>query len=158
MKSITDYFLYEDEDQFVSIEYKTTEDPNEDVSLADPINDPDNGMQEPVKPDDVLPGGADSKLVGEIRLYSETSKTFYDRKRKIAQVFKTKLKDEEITANRIKFTKIFEYYITHLINDYKKNVDQNCRLNVSSKDELKRQIADDFVMLFRNFEIIPEKN
>lgn len=156
MKSIKDYFLYEDEDQFVSIEYKTIEDPNEEISLADPLNDPDNGMQEPVEPDDVLPGGADLKIVGEIRLYSETSQIFNERKRKIAQVFRTKLKDEEITANRIKFTKIFDYYITHLINDYKKNIDNNCRLNVSSKDELKRQIADDFVMLLRNLEIIPK--
>ena len=88
-------------------------------------------------------------------LYSETSEIFKERKRKIASVFKSKLKDEEVTVNRVKFTKIFDYYINHLIHEYKKNVDENCKLNVSSKDELKRQLSSDIVMLIRNMEVIP---
>lgn len=153
MKSLKDYF-FEDEDKFVSIEYNTTTE--DDVALAGAINDPNNdeGTSQ-VDPEDVLPGGADLSLVGELRLYSETSTVFKERKRKIASVFKTKLKDEEVTANRVKFTKIFDYYISHLIHEYKKNVDENCKLNVSSKDELKRQLASDIVMLIRNMEVIP---
>ena len=150
MISLKEYLLFEDEDNFVSIEYKTTTAPEDDVTLAGSIYDPASDAQEQVDPEDILPGGANLKLVGEIRLYSETSSVFYERKRKIASVFKTKLKDEEINANRIKFTKIFDYYITHLIEEYKKNVDKNVRLNISTKDELKRQIADDFVMLLKN--------
>lgn len=156
MKSIRDFYLFEDEDKFVSIEYNTTTyntSTKDDVSLAGSVFDPANDAQEPVEPDDVLPGGANLKVVGEIRLYSETSNIFRERKRKIAEVFKTKLKGEEINANRIKFTKIFEYYINHLIHEYKKDVDEHLKLNISSKDELKRQIADDFVMLLRNFDV-----
>ena len=66
------------------------------------------------------------------------------------------MKDEEITANRIKFTKIFDYYINHLIYEYKNNVDENLKINVSTKDELKRQLASDFVMIIRKFEILPK--
>ncbi len=153
MKSLKDYF-FEDEDKFVSIEYNTTT--SDDVTLAGAINDPENGeAQGPVDPEDVLPGGANLSLVGELRLYSETSEIFKERKRKIASVFKSKLKDEEVTVNRVKFTKIFDYYINHLIHEYKKKVDENCKLNVSSKDELKRQLASDIVMLIRNMEVIP---
>lgn len=153
MKSLKDYF-FEDEDKFVSIEYNTTT--SDDVTLAGAINDPENNdAQGPVDPEDILPGGADLSLVGELRLYSETSEIFKERKRKIASVFKSKLKDEEVTVNRVKFTKIFDYYINHLIHEYKKNVDENCKLNVSSKDELKRQLASDIVMLIRNMEVIP---
>lgn len=155
MQSLKDFYLFEDEDKFVSIEYNTTT-TVDDVQLAGTINDPTSELQEPVEQDDVLPGGANLKLVGEIRLYSETSSIFKDRKRKIAEVFRTKLKDEEITANRIKFTKIFDYYINHLIHEYKKDVDENCKVNISTKDELRRQIADDFVMLLKNFEILPK--
>lgn len=153
MKSLKDYF-FEDEDKFVSIEYNTTT--SDDVTLAGAINDPENSdAQSPVDPEDILPGGANLSLVGELRLYSETSEIFKERKRKIASVFKSKLKDEEVTVNRVKFTKIFDYYINHLIHEYKKNVDENCKLNVSSKDELKRQLASDIVMLIRNMEVIP---
>jgi len=156
MQSLKDFYLFEDEDKFVSIEYNTTTTTADDVQLAGSINDPTSDLQDPVDPDDVLPGGANLKLVGEIRLYSETSSVFNERKRKIAEVFKTKLKDEEITANRIKFTKIFDYYINHLIHEYKKKVDENVKVNISSKEELKRQIADDFVMLLKKFEIYPK--
>ena len=153
MKSLKDYF-FEDEDKFVSVEYNTTT--SDDVTLAGTINDPENNeAQCPVDPEDVLPGGANLSLVGELRLYSETSEIFKERKRKIASVFKSKLKDEEVTVNRVKFTKIFDYYINHLIHEYTQKVDKNCKLNVSSKDELKRQLASDIVMLIRNMEVIP---
>ena len=156
MKSLKDFYLFEDEDKFVSIEYNTTKE--DDVKLAGSIyNDIDKDKDEFSSSsndnDDMLPGGADLKLVGEIRLYSETSDIFKDRKRKIADVFKSKLKNDEITANRIKYTKIFDYYINHLLVYYTKNIDKNCRINISTKDELRRQIADDFVMIIKDKEI-----
>ena len=158
MKSLKDFF-FEDENKFVKVDYSTVVNTNntDNVNLADPINinfnHPDTdieGMPE-VKPneDDILPGGADVKLVGEIRLFSETSSIFNERKRIIADKFRNILKNDEVNANRIKCTKIFSYYITHLINAYKKEIDNNCRLNVSSKNELIRQLSDDFVLLIR---------
>ena len=65
MKSIKDFYLFEDEDKFVSIEYKTTTE--DDVALAGSIYDPANNAQDVVDADDVLPGGANLKLVGELR-------------------------------------------------------------------------------------------
>lgn len=154
MKSLKDLF-FEDENKFVSIEYKTTTTTDDGVELADTLNKETEEIDN-IDPDDVLPGGADLKLVGEIRLYSETSSIFKERKRKIASVFRSKLKDEEITANRIKYTKIFEYYVNHLIKYYKDEHDGiNCKINVSTKEELKRQLASDFVMILRNMEVIP---
>jgi hypothetical protein len=156
MKSLKDYYLFEDEDQFVSLNYKTTEETNDadGVELAPPVNQSLN-KEIQNNPEDILPGGIDAKIVGELRLYSETSQIFNERKRKIAESFKSRLSEPEINANRIKYTKIFEYYINHLITYYKKNVDENFKINISSKEELKRQIADDFVMLLKNMEIIP---
>lgn len=157
MKSLKDYILFEDEDQFVSIDYKNTEETNaaDGVQLADPINkDANTDIKD--NPDDILPGGIDSRIVGELRLYSETSSIFNERKRKIAEAFKSRLSEPEINANRIKYTKIFDYYINHLIKEYTKNVDENFKINISTKEELRRQIADDFVMLLKNMEIIPE--
>lgn len=157
MQSLKDYILFEDEDQFVSIDYKNVEDTSsvDGIELAQPIH---NELNTDVKedPDDILPGGIDSKIVGELRLYSETSQIFNERKRKIAQAFKSRLSEPEINANRIKYTKIFDYYINHLIKEYRKNVDENFKINISTKEELKRQIAADFVMLLKNMEIIPE--
>lgn len=156
MISLKDYFIKEEEDKFVSIEYKTTDD--SDMSLSGSVMDEigkNNDEEEETDPDDILPGGTDLALVGELRLFSETSQLFLQRKRKIAKTFKSKLKDEEVNANRIKNTKIFDYYIKHLIEDYQKNVDHNVKLNVSSKNELKRQLASDMVMIIKNMEIFP---
>lgn len=151
MKSLVDYILFEDEEKFVPQDYDTTvsTETNDNVSLSEPLYK--DGINKELNDVDADPlnGGVDINLVGEIRLYSETNKTFYDRKRAIANVFTQKLKSEEVNANRIKFTKIFEYYISHLIQEYRKNIDENCKLNLSTKEELKRQISDDFVLLIR---------
>lgn len=155
MKSLKDLF-FEDEDKFVSIEYKTTTTTDDGVELAGSLNK-ETETVDMVDPDDVLPGGANLKLVGELRLYSETSSIFKERKRKIAEAFRKRLKDEELTANRIKYTKIFEYYVNHLIKYYKDEHDGvNTKINVSTKEELKRQLASDFVMILRNMEVIPQ--
>lgn len=155
MLSLKDYIFFEDENKFVNIEYKTTinTEDDDDVQISNPlikdINDSDDALvSSPVE------GGVDAKLVGEIRLFSETSSVYKDRKRKIAEKFKSLLKSDEINANRIKCTKIFEFYINHLIKDYIKSVDENCKVNISTKDELIRQISDDFVMILRNYEVL----
>lgn len=155
MKSLRDYFLYEDEDKFVPISYSTTK--QDDIQLADPIFK--NGLPgDEVDDNDTETGGkfdANLRLVSDIHLYSEQSTLFSDRKRKIVKVFKNILKDSEYVATRIQKTKIFEYYINHLITYYKKNINQDINVNLATKDELSRQIAADFVMILRNREIFP---
>lgn len=163
MIPLKEYFLYEDEDKFVNIEYKTTKE-DDGVKIADPVYK--NGMKDinyntddeeddfDIRDTDNLKGGVDAALVGEVRLYSETSPIFNERKRKIVEAFKKRLKSEEVNANRIKYTKIFEYYINHLLKDYKKNVDENFKINISSRDELERQLSDDFVLLIRGKNVI----
>lgn len=153
MKSLKDYF-FEDEDKFVSIEYNTTT--QDDVQLAGSVND-ENTESEEINPDDQIPKGTDLSIVGELRLYSETSLVFNERKRKIAKKFKSILKDEELNANRVMKTKIFAYYIKHLIHEYKKSTDINIKVNLSTKQELSRQLAADLVMLIRQQEIFPQQ-
>ena len=154
MKSLKEYFLYEDEDKFVPISYSTTKE--DDVQLADPVykgfvddEDDDNDRETGGKFD------ANLRLVAELHLYSEESTLFSDRKRKIVEVFKKMLKESEYVATRIQKTKIFEYYINHLITYYKKNVNENINVNLATRDELSRQIAADFVMILRDREIFP---
>lgn len=150
MISLKDYLL-EAEDTFVNTSYITTN----NVQLSDPLfKDISNNDEENTDGNNIpVEGGVDIKLAGEIRLYSETSSVFYERKRNIASTFKAKLKDEEINYKRILKTKIFEIYVNHLIQGYKKDVDENCKINISTKEELSRQLANDFVMLLRNMEI-----
>lgn len=154
MKSLQDYF-FEDEDKFVSIEYKTTT--NDDVQLAGSVHEPEKDDMELEDPEDRMPLGTDLALVGELRLYSETSLVFNERKRVIAKKFKSILKDEELNANRVMKTKIFSYYIKHLIHEYKKSTDINIKVNLSTKQELSRQLAADLVMLIRQQEIFPQQ-
>lgn len=154
MQSLKDYF-FEDEDKFVSIEYKTTT--TDDVQLAGSVYQPDTEKEELENSDDRMPSGTNLSLVGELRLYSETSLVFNERKRKIAKKFKNILKDEELNANRVMKTKIFSYYIKHLIHEYVKSTDINVKVNVSTKQELSRQLAADLVMLIRQQEIFPKQ-
>lgn len=154
MKSLKDYFLYEDEDKFVPISYSTTK--QDDIQLADPIFK--KGYCDDEEETDVETGGkfdANLRLVSDIHLYSEESPLFNERKRKIVEVFKKILKDSEYVATRIQKTKIFDYYVNHLITYYKKNINQDVNLNLATKDELSRQLAADFVMILRDREIFP---
>lgn len=158
MKSLKEYFLYEDENKFVPISYITTK--QDDVQLADTVfkkgyhndEDDDNDIETGEKFD------ANLCLVSDIHLYSEQSPMFNERKRKIVEVFKKILKDSEYVATRIQNTKIFEYYINHLITYYKKNINNDANLNLATKDELSRQVAADFVMILRNREIFPTES
>ena len=166
MISLKDYIFFEDEDKFVKVDYDTVTSADDGMDIAKPINieykdnmgdgvsiTPDD---EDTNKDDILPGGVDEPLVGELRLYSETNDLYKERKRVIANKFKSLLKDNEINANRVRFTKVFDYYINHLIDDYKKNIDNNFKINVSSKKELYRQLSDDLVLLIRDREILPK--
>lgn len=158
MISLKEYIFLEDENKFVKIDYKTTvnTEENDDVQISSPLLQDVEGEDSDLTITPPIEGGVDDKLVGEIRLYSETSSIFNERKRKIAEKFKNLLNSDEINANRIKCTKIFEYYINHLIKEYKKDVDENAKVNVSTKNELIRQISDDFVMILRNYKVLPD--
>ena len=92
MISLKEYIFLEDENKFVKIDYKTTvnTEENDDVQISSPllqdVEGEDGNLTAPP-----IEGGVDAKLVGEIRLYSETSSIFNERKRKIAEKFKNLL-------------------------------------------------------------------
>ena len=88
-------------------------------------------------------------LVGDIKMYTEDG-DFKDRKEAIANSFKQKLSITEVNVDRIKKTKIFEYYIMHLLQAYKKNIDENMTLNVSSENELRHQLATDIILMIKD--------
>lgn len=89
-------------------------------------------------------------LVGDLKMYSDDDEDFSERKETIAKVFKQKLSETEINVDRIKKTKVFQFYIMHLLEAYKKNVDENMTLNVSSENELRHQLATDIILLIKN--------
>jgi len=93
----------------------------------------------------------DLALVGDIKIYSDSG-DFFERKENIANAFKQKLSIAETTTDYISKTKIFNYYIIHLVDSYKKNIDEDIVLNVSSENELRHQIATDIVLLIKNQE------
>lgn len=156
MISLQEYLLLEDETKFVKIDYKTTTDTQEkdDVTISGPLITDLQNQEEGDEDTTPVEGGVNAALVGELRLYSETSTVFNERKRKIVEKFKSILNSDEVNANRIKCTKIFEYYVTHLIKEYKKDVDENLKLSISSKNELIRQLSDDFVLLIRGKNVL----
>lgn len=92
----------------------------------------------------------DIALVMDMKLYSDQDRNFNERKNAIAGVFRQKLKDTEITTERIEKSKIFDFYIKHLKEAYKQCVNENAQLNVSSENELRRLISGDLVLLIKN--------
>lgn len=91
----------------------------------------------------------DIALVMDMKLYSDQNEDFKDRKVAIADVFRNKLEELEVTTERIEKSKIFNYYIMHLKEAYKKNVDENASLNIASENELRRLISGDLVLLIK---------
>jgi hypothetical protein len=125
MKRLKDYILEDIDDEF---------DPEPTVNPLDY-----NELKEKVN----------LALVGDIKMYTEDG-DFRERKEAIANSFKQKLSITEVNVDRIKKTKIFEYYIMHLLQAYKKNIDENMKLNVSSENELRHQLATDIILLIKD--------
>lgn len=57
------------------------------------------------------------------------------------------------SAEYISKTIIFKKYVDDLIKFYQEDVDPECKLNVSTYDELCRQLADDIILLSKNTQI-----
>ena len=98
---------------------------------------------------DPIEGGLDVALAGELFLYSERDEVFADRKLRMADAFKERLSMDEITADYISRTPIFKIYITHLKEGYRKDIDENMKINISTDDDLRRQVADSIVLLIK---------
>lgn len=91
----------------------------------------------------------DIALVMDIKLYSDKDDNFLDRKKAIANTFRQELNELEVTTERIEKSKIFDFYIRHLIEAYKNNIDEDSCLNVSSENELRRLISADLVLMIK---------
>lgn len=88
----------------------------------------------------------DIATVGDIIMYSN-QELYLERKKAITEVFRQILKPNELRTDRIISTRIFKMYITSLMKDYKTNVDENLNLNISSKEELYRILANEFILM-----------
>ena len=101
-----------------------------------------------------IPGGVDIALVGELRLLTQASEIFSDRKEKIAKYYMNEIPVDMVwTADFIANTPIFKYYLRDVIDEYKKSVDDNLRLNISTHDELARQLANDIIILSKKLKL-----
>ena len=128
LKEATEIFVYNDKDGF-----------QDDTETN--ANDP-------------LAGGCDVALVGEIRLFSLRNDILNDRKKAIAERYRNEHpSDNDYAASYIMKTMIFSYYYKDVIKMYKEEVDENCKLNVSTGDELKRQLANDIILYMRQINI-----
>ena len=102
-----------------------------------------------------IPGGIDISLAGELKYYSEANHIFKDRKQAISDYYKNELKHDMVwSAEYISKTIIFKKYVDDLIKFYQEDIDPECKLNISTYDELSRQLADDIILLSKNTQII----
>lgn len=125
------------------------------VSIVNDINNStqvqNNEEEHDVEP---IPGGIDISLAGELKYYSEADHIFKDRKQAISDYYKNEIKYDMVwTAEYISKTIIFKKYVDDLIKFYKENIDPECKLNISTYDELSRQLADDIILLSKNTQI-----
>lgn len=89
-------------------------------------------------------------LLGDIRTYAEADIDFVDRKIAIVKAFKIKLLEAQKTVEHIEKTKIFNYFIIHLIKAYKENVDEEVKVNVSTENELRHTIATEMLLMVKD--------
>ena len=89
-------------------------------------------------------------LLGDIRTYAEADVDFVDRKIAIVKAFKIKLLEAQKTVEHIEKTKIFNYFIIHLIQAYKENVDEDVKVNVSTENELRHTIATEMLLMVKD--------
>lgn len=89
-------------------------------------------------------------LLGDIRTYAEADVDFVDRKIAIVKAFKMKLLEAQKTVEHIEKTKIFNYFIIHLIKAYKDNVDEEVKVNVSTENELRHTIATEMLLMVKD--------
>lgn len=87
--------------------------------------------------------GLNIALVSDAVLYSRQSIDFRERLEHIAEAFKKRLSFSEVTSDKIASTIIFDIYVKHLMQQYKKHVDENAVFNITTENELKRILANE---------------
>lgn len=92
-------------------------------------------------------------LVSDTVLYSRQDADFVNRRDSIIEAFRRLLKYQEITSDRIASTLIFDIYIKHLMQQYKKNVNEDVVYNIASENELRRILANEFNIKIRGYNI-----
>ena len=92
-------------------------------------------------------------LVSDTILYSRQDPDFIERTEHIIDAFKRLLSFQEITSDRISSTLVFDIYVKHLMQQYKKNVNENVVYNISTENELKRILANEFNIKIKGYNI-----
>lgn len=128
---------------------------SEDDDIEDRLDamigdDPEENDEQPK--DDSLNIG----LVSDTILYSRHDTDFVDRAESILDAFARLMKGQEIqliSAERLSSTLVFDIYIKHLMQQYKKNVNENAVYNIATENELRRIIANEFVVRLKGYNI-----
>jgi len=125
------------------------------VSIVNDINNSNQEQHDDEQHDaEPIPGGIDIALAGELKYYSEANHIFKDRKIAISDYYKNEVKYDMVwSAEYISKTIIFKKYVDDLIKFYQEDIDPECKLNISTYDELCRQLADDIILLSKNTQI-----
>ena len=92
-------------------------------------------------------------LVSDTVLYSKQNEDFYDRSEAITEAFRRLLAPSEITSDRIASTLVFDIYVKHLMQQYKKNINENAVYNISTENELKRILANEFNLKLKGYPV-----
>lgn len=92
-------------------------------------------------------------LVSDTILYSRQDQDFIDRRDSIIEAFSRLLKFQEITSDRIASTLIFDIFVKHLMQQYKKNVNENAIYNIATENEIKRILANEFNLKLRGYNV-----
>ena len=95
-------------------------------------------------------------LVSDTILYSKQDGDFIDRTESILDAFARIMKGLEIqliSAERISSTLVFDIFIKHLMQQYKKNVNENAVYNIATENELRRILANEFVVRLKGYNI-----
>lgn len=97
--------------------------------------------------------GCDIALVSDTVLYSRQNEVFYERSEAIVEAFKRLLAPSEISSDRISSTLVFDIYAKHLMQQYKKNINENAVYNIATENELKRILANDINLKLKGYPV-----
>lgn len=95
-------------------------------------------------------------LVSDTILYSKQDSDFVDRTESILDAFARILKHQDfqsISADKISSTLVFDIYIKHLMQQYKKNVNENAIYNIATENEIRRILANEFIVRLKGYNI-----
>lgn len=97
--------------------------------------------------------GLNIALVSDTILYSRQSDIFKERMDHIVDAFKNKLSFSEITSERIACTIVFDIYAKHLMQQYKKNINEQAIFNIATENEIKRILSNEINLKIKGYAI-----